>query len=78
MSVLLTNQMTSDPGATMSFVSDPKKPVGGHILAHGVQARISVKKGAGESRIAKLVDSPNLPEAEASFLLTAGGVADQE
>ena len=34
--------MTSDPGAGMSFVSDPKKPVGGHVLAHASQTRVSV------------------------------------
>ncbi|KAJ9077550.1 Meiotic recombination protein dmc1, partial [Entomophthora muscae] len=34
LAVFITNQMTSDPGATMSFVPDPKKPVGGHVLAH--------------------------------------------
>ncbi|CAO3576872.1 unnamed protein product [Absidia cylindrospora] len=32
--VYLTNQVSSDPGGGMTFVSDPKKPVGGHILAH--------------------------------------------
>ncbi|KAI8372750.1 Rad51-domain-containing protein [Radiomyces spectabilis] len=32
--ILLTNQVSSDPGGGMVFVSDPKKPVGGHILAH--------------------------------------------
>lgn len=26
-------KMTADPGATMLFVADNKKPVGGHILA---------------------------------------------
>jgi len=30
------------------------QPVGGHILAHGVQARIYLKKGGGETRIAKV------------------------
>jgi len=28
--------MCSDPSAGISFVADPKKPVGGHILAHGI------------------------------------------
>ena len=32
--VVMTNQMTSDPGGGMTFVSDPKKPIGGHVLAH--------------------------------------------
>lgn len=30
--IYLTNQVQSDPGAGMTFVADPKKPVGGHIL----------------------------------------------
>ena len=34
--------MTSDPGAGMSFVSDPKKPVGGHVLAHASTTRVMV------------------------------------
>ena len=40
--VYITNQMTADPGAGMSFVADPKKPVGGHILAHASATRIMV------------------------------------
>ncbi len=32
--VVVTNQMTADPGATMTFVADPKKPIGGNIMAH--------------------------------------------
>ena len=34
--------MTADPGAGMSFVADPKNPVGGHILAHASATRIMV------------------------------------
>ena len=37
--VFLTNQVTADPGATMSFVADPKKPIGGNILAHASTTR---------------------------------------
>ena len=40
--IYLTNQMTSDPGAALSFVSDPKKPVGGHVLAHASATRVMV------------------------------------
>ncbi|KAF2366432.1 DNA recombination and repair protein Rad51-like C-terminal, partial [Trinorchestia longiramus] len=74
--VVITNQMTSDPGATMSFQADPKKPIGGHILAHASTTRVSLRKGRGETRIAKIYDSPELPELEATFSITAGGVAD--
>ncbi|XP_071943345.1 meiotic recombination protein DMC1/LIM15 homolog [Antedon mediterranea] len=74
--VFITNQMTSDPGATMSFQADPKKPIGGHILAHASTTRLSLRKGRGELRIAKVYDSPNMPENEATFAITAGGITD--
>ncbi|XP_065183788.1 meiotic recombination protein DMC1/LIM15 homolog [Sycon ciliatum] len=74
--IFITNQMTADPGATMSFQADPKKPIGGHILAHASTTRLSLRKGRGEVRIAKIYDSPDMPESEASFALTSGGVAD--
>ena len=74
--VLVTNQMTSDPGATMSFQADPKKPIGGNIVAHASTTRVSLRKGRGELRIAKIYDSPDLPESEATFAITAGGLDD--
>lgn len=60
--VFITNQMMADPGATMTFVADPKKPVGGHVLAHASATRVSLRKGRNETRIAKIYDSPDLPE----------------
>lgn len=55
----------------------PLQPVGGHVLAHAVQARVFFKKGSGETRIAKLIDHPSQPEGDATFCLGEGGVADQ-
>ena len=60
----------------MSFQADPKKPIGGHILAHASTVRINLKKGRGETRIAKIYDSPDLPENEATFAISAGGIND--
>ena len=74
--IFITNQMTADPGATLSFQADPKKPIGGHILAHASTTRLSLRKGRGEVRIAKIYDSPDQPESEASYAITAGGIAD--
>ncbi|XP_017560933.1 meiotic recombination protein DMC1/LIM15 homolog isoform X4 [Pygocentrus nattereri] len=74
--VFVTNQMTADPGAGMTFQADPKKPIGGHILAHASTTRLSLRKGRGETRIAKIFDSPDMPENEATFAITPGGVAD--
>ncbi|CAG0909526.1 unnamed protein product, partial [Cyprideis torosa] len=55
---------------------DPKKPVGGHILAHASTTRIALRKGKGELRIAKIYDSPDLPESEATYAICEGGVCD--
>jgi len=74
--VFITNQMTADPGAALSFVADPKKPIGGNILAHASTTRIALRKGRGETRIAKIYDSPDMPENEATFAITTGGIND--
>lgn len=39
-----------------------------------VPRRLSLRKGKAEQRLMKVVDSPNLPEAEASFTITGEGV----
>ncbi|GIY61384.1 hypothetical protein CDAR_541611 [Caerostris darwini] len=59
-----------------NFQADPKKPIGGHILAHASTTRILLRKGKGETRIAKIYDSPDLPEDETTFAITMGGIAD--
>ena len=73
MAVFITNQMSADPGAGMSFVADPKKPIGGHVLAHASTTRLSLRKGRGETRVCKIYDSPDVPEAEASKLSSQTG-----
>ncbi|KAF8913084.1 RecA protein [Gymnopilus junonius] len=76
-SILLTNQVQSDPGATMTFVAGGAlKPIGGHILSHASATRMFLRKGRAEERVAKLVDSPDRPESEASYKLDEGGWAD--
>jgi len=55
---------------------DTKKPIGGHIIAHASCTRISLRKGRGESRILKIIDSPCLPEGEATFAITNEGIDD--
>lgn len=68
--------MFYNKGAGMTFQADPKKPIGGHILAHASTTRIALRKGRGETRIAKIYDSPDQPESEATFAITEGGIAD--
>ncbi|KAG1857543.1 Rad51-domain-containing protein [Suillus tomentosus] len=44
--VLITNQVQSDPGATMTFVAGGAlKPIGGHILSHSSATRMFLRKG---------------------------------
>lgn len=42
--VYITNQVTSDPGGASMFVADPKKPIGGHVLAHASTTRLYLRK----------------------------------
>ncbi|KAF2112125.1 meiotic recombination protein-like protein dmc1 [Lophiotrema nucula] len=77
--VLMTNQVQSDPGASALFAgADGRKPVGGHILAHASATRILLRKGRGEERVAKIQDSPDMPEKEATYIITNGGINDPE
>ncbi|KAI9788238.1 MAG: Meiotic recombination protein dmc1 [Candelina submexicana] len=77
--VLMTNQVQSDPGASALFAgADGRKPVGGHILAHASTTRVLLRKGRGEERVAKIQDSPDCPEREATYIITTGGINDPE
>ena len=68
--VVITNHVVSDPSGGAVFVADPKKPVGGHVLAHACTVRLSLRKGKGEQRLVKVVDAPNLRELH-SFKFSA-------
>ena len=57
----------SDPGGSSMFAGDMKKPIGGNIMAHASQTRLSLRKGRAESRICKIYDSPCLPESEVIY-----------
>ena len=72
--VFVTNQVSAKPDA---FFGDPTRPIGGNILGHSSTIRIYLRKGKGGQRIARLVDSPNLPEGEAIFFLTENGIEDK-
>jgi len=71
--IMITNQVQVRPDA---FFGDPTRPIGGHIVGHTATFRIYLRKSKGEKRIARLVDSPNLPEAEAVFSVSKVGIRD--
>jgi len=73
LAVYVTNQVSSDPA---QFFGDPTKPVGGNIVAHASTFRIYLRKGKKGSRVAKLIDSPNLPDGEVAFFVETTGLKD--
>ena len=73
--VVVTNQVVANPDSGV-FAKDPLKPIGGNIMAHASQTRLRLKKGRGSTRICKVVDSPCLGEAEASFGISEEGVVE--
>ncbi len=75
LAVYITNQVMSRPD--MLF-GDPTAPIGGHIIGHQSTFRLYLRKSKGDLRIAKLVDSPNLPDGEAIFRVTTEGIKDKE
>ena len=76
--IVITNQVVAQVDGSSMFVSDPKKPIGGNIMAHASQTRLYLRKGRGETRVCKIYDSPSLPENEATFQITNGGITDAE
>ncbi|MBI4167820.1 MAG: DNA repair and recombination protein RadA, partial [Candidatus Aenigmarchaeota archaeon] len=71
--IYVTNQVMARPD--MMF-GDPTAPIGGHILGHASTVRFYLRKSKEDKRIARLIDSPHLPEGEAVFKVTPDGVRD--
>src|SRR3989344_8391963 len=73
LAVYVTNQVMANPA---QMFGDPTTAIGGHIVGHASTYRIYLRRGKQGSRVAKLIDSPNLPDGEAIFLVTDAGVID--
>jgi len=71
--VYVTNQVMAKPD---QFFGDPTTSIGGHIVAHASTFRIYLRKGKKGTRVAKLIDAPNLPDAEVCFEVTENGLRD--
>jgi len=71
--VYVTNQVMSRPDV---FFGDPTAAIGGNIVGHNSQTRIYLRKGKKGSRVAKLIDSPHLPDSECVFMVTDKGIED--
>lgn len=70
---IVTNQVVSTPDA---FFGPTEKPAGGHVLAHLSTNRVFIRKSKKNLRIARIIDSPYLPESECVFLISERGIED--
>ncbi len=73
LAVLVTNQVLAKPDV---LYGESIFPIGGNIVAHSCTTRIYLRKGKGEKRIARVIDSPHIPETEAVFAITESGIAN--
>lgn len=71
--IAVTNQVAARPDV---FFGDPTAPVGGNIVGHTATFRIYLRKGKAGKRIARLIDSPYLPEGEAVIQVSEDGILD--
>jgi DNA repair protein RadA len=71
--VIVTNQVQANPA---QFFGDPNKPAGGNVMAHACTHRVYLRKGSKGTRIAKVIDSPYLPENSTRFKITQKGIED--
>jgi len=73
MAIYVTNQVLANPAI---MFGDPTTAVGGHVLAHQTSVRIYLRKSTGEKKIAKIMDSPDLPPGECVFKVLPEGIRD--
>jgi DNA repair protein RadA len=73
LAIIVTNQVMARPDF---FFGDPTAPIGGHIVGHSATFRIYLRKSKGGKRVGRLIDSPNMPEGEATFRVIKEGLRD--
>jgi len=75
LAVYVTNQVMANPA--MMF-GDPTTAIGGNIVGHASTYRMYFRRSKKDTRVAKMIDSPNLPENETVFQVTEAGLKDVE
>jgi DNA repair protein RadA len=72
--VYVTNQVMANPA---QMFGDPTTAIGGHIVGHASTYRVYLRRGKKGSRVAKLIDSPNLPDNETIYYVSEAGIVDE-
>ena len=75
LAVVVTNHVLATPDVVYG---DPNRPTGGHVIAHACTHRVYLRKGKQNTRLARVIDSPSLPEVRVRFAITEAGVVDAE
>ena len=73
--IAVTNQVAARPDV---FFGDPTTSIGGNIVGHASTYRVYLRKSKGGKRIARLIDSPHLPEGEAVIMVSQDGISDAQ
>ncbi len=71
--IYVTNQVMANPA---QMFGDPTQAVGGNIVGHASTYRMYLRRGKKDTRVAKLIDSPNLPDNETVFMIFENGLKD--
>jgi DNA repair protein RadA len=74
LAVYVTNQVMANPA---QLFGDPTTAIGGNIVGHASTYRLYLRRAKQGSRVAKLIDSPNLPDGEAVYYVTQHGLRDK-
>ena len=73
--VYVTNQVMANPAV---FFGDPTTPIGGHIVGHNSTYRVYLRRGKKDTRVAKMIDAPQIAEIECVFKISEKGIVDPE
>jgi DNA repair protein RadA len=71
LAVYVTNQVMAKPDM---FFGDPTEAIGGNIVGHNSTYRVYLRRGKKGTRVAKLVDAPDLPDDECILQITETGI----
>ncbi|MEK6954942.1 MAG: DNA repair and recombination protein RadA [Candidatus Micrarchaeota archaeon] len=75
LAIYVTNQVMDRPDV---LFGDPTVPIGGNVLAHQSTYRLYFRRSKEDRRVAKIVDSPNMPDGECVFRVSEIGISDCE
>ena len=75
LAIYVTNQVMARPDM---FFGDPTEAIGGNIVAHNSTYRVYLRRGKKGTRVAKLVDAPDLADNETIFQVTESAIIDAD